>query len=126
MDKNNFLKVAESLKKYRRAELQDDAGKSILDDMYVDLMVGNVVINKCLLDNTTYLIGRKGTGKSTIFLKLENEYRKRNHYLSCYIDVKTVFESSQAQAFNSSYLSEYLDEDTLNKYLISTLTFQTL
>ena len=72
MDRNNFLKVAESLKKYRRAELQDDAGKSILDDMYVDLMVGNVVINKCLLDNTTYLIGRKGTGKSTIFLKLEN------------------------------------------------------
>ena len=119
MDRNNFLKVAESLKKYRRAELQDDAGKSILDDMYVDLMVGNVVINKCLLDNTTYLIGRKGTGKSTIFLKLENEYRKRNHYLPCYIDVKTVFESSQAQAFNSSYLAEYLDEDTLNKYLIS-------
>ena len=119
MDKNSFLKVAESLKQYRRAELQDEAGKSILDDMYVDLMVGDVVINKCLLDNTTYLIGRKGTGKSTIFLKLENEYRKRNCYLPCYIDVKTVFESSQAQMCNAPYLSEYLDENTLKKYLIS-------
>lgn len=119
MDKTKFLLVAESLKKYRRAELQDENGKSILDDMYVDLMVGDVVINKCLLDNTTYLIGRKGTGKSTIFLKLENEYRKKKQYLPCYIDVKTVFESSQAQGPVSQYLAGLMDDDTLKKYLIS-------
>ncbi len=119
MDKENFMNVAESLKQYRRAELRNETGKSIIDDMYVDLMVGDVVINKCLLDNTTYLIGRKGTGKSTIFLKLENEYRKREHYLPCYIDVKTVFESSQAQPLGAKYLSEYLDQETLNEYLIS-------
>ena len=34
---DGFSKAAESLKKYRRAELLDEAGKSILDDMYVDL-----------------------------------------------------------------------------------------
>lgn len=73
----NFSKAAESLKKYRRAELLDETGKSILDKMYVDLLDGDVVLNKCMLDNTTFLIGRKGTGKSTIFLKLENEYRKK-------------------------------------------------
>lgn len=33
-----FSKVAESLKKFRRAELLDDKGKSILDKMYVDLL----------------------------------------------------------------------------------------
>lgn len=126
MNKNNFSKVAESLKKYRRAELLDETGKSILDDMYVDLMPGDVVINKCLLDNTTYLIGRKGTGKSTIFLKLENEYRKKTNYLPCYIDVKTVFESSQAQLSNGSYLSGLLDGETLNKYLMSRCFIQSV
>lgn len=116
---NKFSLVAESLKKYRRAELKDEKGNSILDDMYVDLMVGDRVIEKCLLDNTTYLIGRKGTGKSTIFLKLENEYRKKECYLPCYVDVKTVFESSQAQSVDSHCLSEILDDNTLKKYLIS-------
>ena len=61
---DGFSKAAESLKKYRRAELLDEAGKSILDDMYVDLLRGDVVLKKCLLDNTTfgciiYLINKK-------------------------------------------------------------------
>lgn len=114
-----FSKAAESLKKYRRAELIDENGKDILDKMYVDLLDGDVVLKKCMLDNTTYLIGRKGTGKSTIFLKLENEYRKKKSYLPCYIDVKTVFEASQSQLTYAEYLNEYLDPETLNKYLMS-------
>lgn len=116
--RDNFIEVAESLKKYRRAELNDDNGKNLLDEMYVDLLPGNVVLKKCLLNNTTFLIGRKGTGKSTIFLKLENEYRKKKSFLPCYVDVKTVFESSQTQTIASSYLEEYLDADSLNKYLM--------
>ena len=50
------------------------------------LLDGNIILQKCLLDNTTFLVGRKGTGKSTIFLKLENEYRKKSGYLPCYVD----------------------------------------
>lgn len=115
----NFSKAAESLKKYRRAELLDETGKSILDKMYVDLLDGDVVLNKCMLDNTTFLIGRKGTGKSTIFLKLENEYRKKKKYLPCYIDVKTVYEASQSKSSYADYLLEYMDKETLNKYLMS-------
>lgn len=114
-----FSKVAESLKKYRRAELLDETGKSILDELYVDLLDGNVVLKKCLLDNTTFLVGRKGTGKSTIFLKLENEYRKKSGYLPCYIDVKTIFESAQAQSTYADYLADYMDRETLNKYLMT-------
>lgn len=76
-DKRRFVEVSESLKKYRRADLIDESGKSILDKLYVDLLPDNIILNKCLLDNTTFLVGRKGTGKSTIFLKLENEYRKK-------------------------------------------------
>lgn len=91
-EKIGFSNAAESLKKYRRAELVDDnSGKSLLDKLYVDLLPGNVVLEKCMRDNTTFLVGRKGTGKSTIFLKLENEYRKRKQFLPCYVDVKTIY-----------------------------------
>lgn len=103
--KTAFMQVAESLKKYRRAELMDpDNGKDILERLYVDLLPGDVVLEKCLLDNTTFLIGRKGTGKSTIFLKMEYEYRKKKTHFPCYVDVKTVFESSRAQSINQKYL----------------------
>lgn len=111
-EKIGFSNAAESLKKYRRAELVDDnSGKSLLDKLYVDLLPGNVVLEKCMRDNTTFLVGRKGTGKSTIFLKLENEYRKRKQFLPCYVDVKTIYESSQAQAINQPYLEEFFDEE---------------
>jgi len=117
-EKRQFVAVSESLKKYRRADLIDEDGKSILDKLYVDLLEGDVILNKCLLDNTTFLIGRKGTGKSTLFLKLESEYRKKKGYCPCYIDVKTVFESSQAQAINYQYLTEYFEQEYMTKYLL--------
>ena len=118
VEKQQFIEVSESLKKYRRADLVDEDGKSILDKLYVDLLEGDVILNKCLLDNTTFLIGRKGTGKSTLFLKLESEYRKKKGYCPCYIDVKTIFESSQAQAINHQYLMEYFEQEYLTKYLL--------
>ena len=69
--KRAFMQVTESLKKYRRAELIDqDSGREILEQLYVDLLPDNYVLEKCLLYNTTFLVGRKGTGKSTIFLKM--------------------------------------------------------
>lgn len=118
-EKKKFVDVAESLKKYRRADLIDENGKSILDKLYVDLLPDNIILNKCLLDNTTFLIGRRGTGKSTIFLKLENEYRKKKNYLPCYVDVKTIYESSQAQVINQQYLQEYLSGKNLSTYLMA-------
>ena len=118
-EKRKFMNAAESLKKYRRADLIDENGKSILDKLYVDLLPENIILNKCLLDNTTFLIGRKGTGKSTIFLKLENEYRKRKNCIPCYIDAKTIYESSQAQAINQQYLLEYFDGRKMETYLLA-------
>jgi len=118
--KKAFMQVAESLKKYRRAELIDqDSGREILEQLYVDLLPDNYVLEKCLLDNTTFLVGRKGTGKSTIFLKMEYEYRKKKTHFPCYVDVKTVFESSRAQAINQKYLEEFLEPEELSRYLMS-------
>lgn len=126
-EKKEFNNIAESLKKYRRAELTDNENqKDILDYLYVDLLPENHVLNKCLLDNTTFLIGRKGTGKSTIFLKMEHEYRKKQTHFPCYIDVKTVFESSKSLVTNTQYLEEYLNPAELKKYLIGRTFIQNM
>lgn len=117
-DIEGFSKAVESLKKYRRADLTDEEGKSILDKLYTDLLPEEHILNKCLLDNTTYLVGRKGTGKSTLFLKMENELRKNKKYLPCYIDVKTTYESSQTQKIDSQYLQDYLDYNVIETYLL--------
>jgi hypothetical protein len=45
--------------------------------------------------NTTFLTGRKGTGKSTVFQRAQHEIRKRKHAVSAYIDIKTVYESAE-------------------------------
>lgn len=123
---NSFLEAVDSLKKYRRADLLDDNGISILENLYVDLLPGDIVLKNCLFNNTTFLIGRKGTGKSTIFLKMEMEYRKMKHYIPCYIDVKTVYESSRAEPINLPYLSEFFSEDKLKQYLLERTFIQSV
>ena len=112
-----FSEVAESLKKYRRADLVDQNGQSVLDELYVDLLEGNAILSKCLLNNTTFLIGRKGTGKSTIFWKLENEYRKMKGYLPCYVDVRTC---CQKQMHEPLQIFHFRSRKALLHYLAET------
>lgn len=118
-----FFNSVESLKKYRRADLISDTGDNILDELYTDLLPNDFVIKKCLLDNTTILIGRKGTGKSTIFLKLENELKKKKDHMSIYIDVKTIYESTNAMP-SITYLENYVDKEHIDEYIIQRLFIQ--
>ncbi|WP_431213378.1 hypothetical protein ACQ86N_00045 [Puia sp. P3] len=117
-DKEGFFNAVESLKKYRRADLVDEKGRNLLEKLYTDLLPDDYILKKSLKDHTTYLVGRKGTGKSTIFLRIEQELRKSSQYLPCYIDVKTVYESAQTEYLNLDYLSDYLEPKSLQKYLI--------
>ena len=73
------------------------------------------VFKMILSDNTTFLVGRKGTGKSTIILRLESEYRKKDDYLPCYIDTKTVFESTKSEYQNLDYLKGRIPDEALGK-----------
>ncbi|MCI2230468.1 hypothetical protein MC378_14910 [Polaribacter sp. MSW13] len=125
-DKNNFFSATDSLKKYRRADLLDTKGNTLIQELYVDLLPNEQVFKSCLSDNTTFLVGRKGTGKSTIILRLENEYRKKKEYVSCYLDTKTIFESSKSDFVSFDYLSEKIPEKTLEKYLIERAFIQTI
>jgi hypothetical protein len=99
MDAGKFSRMAESLRKYRRAELKDfeaDVAADPLDAVYVDPLQGNAILNTILSSNTTFISGRKGTGKSTIFAKAQSEMRKRKDLLSIYVDVKALYDTVNA------------------------------
>lgn len=116
--KTGFFEAVESLKKYRRADLIDQRGRNLLKELYTDLLPNNYILQKSLKENTTFLIGRKGTGKSTIFLRIEQELRGMKGYLPCYLDVKTIYESSQTKLSKIKGIEELLSPEIVDKYLI--------
>ncbi len=123
---DGFFEAVESLKKYRRADLIDDKGRSLLKELYTDLLPNNFILKKTLKENTTFLIGRKGTGKSTIFLRLEQELREKKGYLPCYLDVKTIYESSQTKLSRIKEVERLLPPEIVEKYLIERAFIQTV
>lgn len=94
--RKQFADAAQSLKLYRRAELTAEEGdKPLIEELYVDPLPSDGIFNTMMRPNTTFLIGRKGTGKSTIFQRAQHEIRKQSHSVSAYLDVKTIYESSE-------------------------------
>jgi hypothetical protein len=94
-----FARIAESLRQYRRAELRDfqeELGARPVDALYVDPLPENAVLNSVLSSNTTFLLGRKGTGKSTVFARAQSVLRTRKDVLSSYIDVKSLYDITNA------------------------------
>jgi DNA-binding MarR family transcriptional regulator len=95
LNPDKFAKIAESLRQYRRAEMPDfeaDVGGNPVDLLYVDPLESDAVLKTVTLNNTTFLVGRKGTGKSTVFAKAQIELRKRTDAISIYVDVKSLHE----------------------------------
>ncbi len=90
-----FADAVQSLKLYRRAELRESStDKPLIEALYVDPLQHDSVLETMLRPSTTFLIGRKGTGKSTVFQRAQHEIRKKKNAVSAYVDIKTVFESS--------------------------------
>ncbi|EAX9749293.1 helix-turn-helix transcriptional regulator [Salmonella enterica] len=104
MNSDLFFEMAESLKLYRRAEIKPRASSSTkpIDDLYVDPLNGNATLKTVLSDNTVFLLGRKGTGKSTIFSKAESELSKSNDVISVYIDVKSLYDVISVNGYSDT------------------------
>ncbi|MBE4749775.1 transcriptional regulator [Corallococcus sp. ZKHCc1 1396] len=95
MNSDKFSKIADSLRQYRRAELLDfqtDTKEEPINALYVDPLPSDAILKTVLLNNTTFIVGRKGTGKSTIFAKAQSELRKSKDSISIYVDVKSLHE----------------------------------
>lgn len=119
---NGFAEAAQSLKLYRRAELVDEqSGKQLIDSLYVDPLPQEAVLTSILKPNTTFLVGRKGTGKSTVFQKAQAQIRQKHTAVSAYIDIKTTFEESQVDTAAFAKLSANtlaLPQQSLEKLLL--------
>lgn len=102
MKKDEFLKAVDTLKLYRRAELVDELGQEMISDLYVDPLPDNHVLRTVLRPTTTFLIGRKGTGKSTIFQMAQESLTRDKYATWAYIDIKTLYESSTAELVGSA------------------------
>ncbi len=95
MEPEKFARIAESLRQYRRAELkdfQDDLGEVAVDRLYVDPLPNDAVLKTVCSSNTTFLLGRKGTGKSTVFARARSALRNSKDVISCYLDVKSLYD----------------------------------
>ena len=90
MRKRDFLKAIDTLKLYRRAELLNDEGKQIISQLYVDPLPNSHVLETLLRPNTTFLVGRKGTGKSTIFQKAQDSLNANSNATWAYIDIRAA------------------------------------
>ena len=95
MNPDKFARIAESLRQYRRADLKDfeeDIGGNPIDQLYVDPLQSDAILKTVMSSNTTFLLGRKGTGKSTIFAKAQSDIRKGRDIISVYVDIKSLYE----------------------------------
>lgn len=113
-DKNQFLILAESLKLVRKTRIEDFVDDKTIDDIYTDLLPKDGIINKLNLPRTTILVGRKGTGKSTIFQKSQKDLILNKKCISIYIDVKSLYENSSPDIPEGA---EGISKE-LNKYLL--------
>ncbi|QCU90036.1 hypothetical protein [Thiomicrorhabdus sediminis] len=113
---DTFLSLSDSLSKYRRAEIKNENGDSLIENLYVDPLENELILKSMLKNNTTLLLGRKGTGKSTIINRFQHEIRKTNDKLSLYIDVKALFEQTKKSSYTNINNTELkLSKENLDK-----------
>lgn len=120
-ERNSLRDLIESLKRYNRYDLKDKGNKSILNEIYVDPLPDEGVLKAALNENTCFFVGRKGTGKSTVFMVAQERLRKTTDKIAIYIDVKSIFGETELSKIELRKYSEELGEDAienLKKYLI--------
>lgn len=132
MDISKFSSMANSLRQYRRADLRDFDkelnNNSAIDLLYVDPLPSDAILSQILAPTTTFLLGRKGTGKSTIFAKAQSVIRQKNENLSIYIDVKSIYDligTFDVPVINVPDISqEVLHAHLLRKFFLSTVLLE--
>lgn len=121
-DSDKFMKISDSLRQYRRSELkdfEDDLGEKPIDQLYVDALPDEAILKSILSNNTTFLLGRKGTGKSTVFARAQSEIKKQKKELSIYLDVKSLYDLvSVREIINISENNKNIDSGIIHSHLL--------
>lgn len=118
-----FTEAIRLLKLYRRAEMETLDGKDLIEQLYVDPLPHDHVLKQIRQPTTTFIVGRKGTGKSTVFLRARKSLLAQKEVIAAYVDIKTVFESSRVDPTLASALSSTdgaLSDAALDQLLLLT------
>lgn len=109
---DGFREAADSLKLYQRADLRDaTTGTSLIKELYVDPLPNEHILQTLLKPRTTFIHGRKGTGKSTLFQRVEYELLQDKRFATAYVDIKTVYERSLV---DPALLSAFSDKGAMS------------
>jgi hypothetical protein len=85
--------IFQSLTLSGRPDILDDAAKNLTSIAYVDFSEDNFFLNKAKdHQKSIFLIGKRGTGKSTIFLNAIYELRKNKNFTGIYVNLQSCFE----------------------------------
>uniref|UniRef100_UPI003561BF9E hypothetical protein n=1 Tax=Roseovarius sp. TaxID=1486281 RepID=UPI003561BF9E len=120
-DSSKFLKISDTLRQYRRAELKDfeeDLGADPLKKLYCDPLPGDSILNTVTSSNTTFILGRKGTGKSTVFARAQSIYRNGNSVIPIYIDVKSLNDLAANREGFATSVEPGVDGSVLHAHLL--------
>lgn len=90
--KGNISKAFKSMIKSGRPDIRNDENEDLVEKLYVDLLDGEYYLNLATDDNHTIFKGRRGTGKSTIFIQAEKKLTEKKGILPVYINLQTCYE----------------------------------
>ncbi len=106
--RENVDKAFKSLTKIGRPDILDDDNRDILTGIYVDLVEGDYFLKVAMDDNHVVFKGRRGTGKSTVFIHAEKMLSAEDGILPIYINLQTCYEVIRP--------SDGTPRDNLNKW----------
>jgi len=121
VDLDQFSKLVASLKGVGNTKtiLTND----LISKFYVDLYPSNYSMSLMKHQETTILLGKKGTGKSTIINRFMDEISKDRKQLALYIDSKSLFTKFIAiDTSKQSVIDDYLFFQTLLDKLFETIS----
>lgn len=106
--RDNIEEAFKSLIKSGRPDIRDDENKNLLPQLYVDLLENDYFLKQALDENHAIFKGRRGTGKSTIFLQAEEKLKEKKGIVSVYINLQSCYEEIRA--------SNIEEQELMNKY----------
>ncbi|MDR4943063.1 hypothetical protein RGU39_21120 [Bacillus wiedmannii] len=127
MDIQGFRNAIDTLKLYHRINDSDfsfgmttSKQYNHIDQLYVDLLSEYGIYSQMISNRTTFIVGRRGTGKSTIFAYSQSQIHQAKENLSVYINAKAVHELSKVENIGVDLgdLSGVLGKSDLRRLLL--------
>src|SRR5271170_2182904 len=124
-ESEQLMDVVRSLKRYSRHDLKalrTGEHDDVIELLYCDPRGNDITLRQFLGPEMTFLIGRRGTGKSTILDRAQHELRKSGNMLGCYINLKDILEDSRERVPPiPAHAAEHgilIDQELWNKYAV--------